>query len=280
MNNFRTWLLMGLLTVLLVFAGKLIGGNVGMLVMLGISFIMNLSSYWFSDKIAISMTGSRPVTEQEEPELYAIVRKLSLRAGLPMPRIFVSPSPQPNAFATGRDPEHAVVAVTEGLRNLLSWDEIEGVIGHELAHVKNRDILIGSMAAMVAGMITALANIAQWGLMFGFGGDDEESPLGVIGILIAVIVMPIAAMLVQFAISRSREFEADADGAVIAGRSEPLINALQKLERGAEAIPMDVSPAAAHMFIINPLSSASFARLFSTHPPVTERVARLRRLGR
>jgi heat shock protein HtpX len=271
---------MGLLTVLLVFAGKLIGGNVGMLVMLGISFIMNLSSYWFSDKIAISMTGSRPVTEQEEPELYAIVRKLSLRAGLPMPRIFVSPSPQPNAFATGRDPEHAVVAVTEGLRNLLSWDEIEGVIGHELAHVKNRDILIGSMAAMVAGMITALANIAQWGLMFGFGGDDEESPLGVIGILIAVIVMPIAAMLVQFAISRSREFEADADGAVIAGRSEPLINALQKLERGAEAIPMDVSPAAAHMFIINPLSSASFARLFSTHPPVTERVARLRRLGR
>lgn len=280
MNNFRTWLLMGALTVLLVLTGKAIGGNAGMFIMVVFSVLMNFSGYWFSDKIAIKMTGAHPVTEREEPQLYEMVQKLALRAGLPMPRVYITPSPQPNAFATGRDPEHAVIAVTDGLKRLLTWDEIEGVIGHELAHVKNRDILIGSMAAMMAGAISALANIAQWGLMFGFGrGDDEESPLGIIGVLITIIIMPLAAMLVQMAISRSREFMADAEGAKIAGRPEPLMNALLKLERGAEAIPMDVSPAAAHMFIVSPLSARSITKLFSTHPPVSERVARLKTLA-
>lgn len=280
MNNFRTWLLMGALTVLFVLAGKAIGGNAGMAIMLFMSLAMNFSAYWFSDRMAIAMTHARPATEKEEPELYARVRRLALSANLPMPRLYITPSAQPNAFATGRDPQHAVVAVTEGLKNLLSWDEIEGVLAHELAHIKNRDILIGSMAAMMAGAISAIANFAQWGLMFGFGSsDDEESPLGIIGLLIMIIIMPIAAMLVQMAISRSREFEADAAGARIAGRAEPLMNALAKLERGAQAIPMDVSPAAAHMFIINPLSGASIARLFSTHPPIAERLSRLRRLA-
>ncbi len=277
MNNFRTWLLMGALTVLLVTAGNLIGGNAGMMIMVAFSILMNFSGYWFSDKIAISMTRSQPVEERDAPQLYAIVRNLSLRAGLPMPRIYMTPSPQPNAFATGRDPEHAVVAVTDGILRLLSQEELEGVLAHELAHVKNRDILIGSMAAMMAGAISALANIAQWGLIFGFGRDDDDGVLGIVGILLTIIVMPIAAMVVQLAISRSREYGADATGAKIAGRPEGLINALLKLEHGAEAIPMDVNPAAAHMFIVNPLSGRSLAGLFSTHPPIPERVARLKK---
>lgn len=269
--------MMGALTVLLVVAGNLIGGNTGMMFMVVISILMNFSGYWFSDKIAISMTRSRPVGEGDAPQLYAIVRNLSLRAGLPMPRVFITPSAQPNAFATGRDPEHAVVAVTEGLLGLLSQEETEGVLAHELAHVKNRDILIGSMAAMMAGAISALAGIARWGLIFGFGRDDDDSALGIVGVLITIIVMPIAAMLVQLAISRSREYGADATGAKIAGRPDGLINALLKLERGADAIPMDVNPAAAHMFIVNPISGRSLAGLFSTHPPITERVARLKK---
>ncbi|MCL6473322.1 MAG: zinc metalloprotease HtpX [Firmicutes bacterium] len=277
MNNLRTWLLMGALTVLLVLAGKLIGGNGGMMFMLVFAIIMNFSGYWWSDKIAIMMTGSRPVSEKEAPELYLMVRNLSLRAGLPMPRLYITPSPQPNAFATGRNPQHAVVAVTEGLMQMLSRDEIEGVLAHELAHVKNRDILIGSMAAMMAGAISAIANIAQWGLFFG-RGDDDDNPFGIIGVIIAIVVMPIAAMLVQLAISRSREYGADETGARIAGHPQGLINALLKLERGAQAIPMDVSPATSHMFIVNPLSGRSFAALFSTHPPIAERVARLKKI--
>lgn len=276
MNNFRTWLLMGLLTVLLVFAGQLIGGNKGMLFMLVFSIIMNFSGYWWSDKIALAMTHSRPVSEAQAPELYEIVRNLSQRAELPMPRIYITPSAQPNAFATGRNPEHAVVAVTEGLMQILSKEEIEGVLGHELAHVKHRDILIGSMAAMMAGAISALASIARWGLIFG--RDDEDGAFGLIGTIATIIVMPIAAMLVQLAISRSREYGADEAGAKIAGRPDGLVSALLKLERGAKAIPMNVSPAASHMFIVNPLSSgAGLANLFSTHPPIAERVARLKR---
>ncbi|MHB8841824.1 MAG: zinc metalloprotease HtpX [Candidatus Aquicultor sp.] len=277
MNNFRTWLLMGALTVLLVTAGNLIGGNAGMMIMVVFSILMNFSGYWFSDKIAIKMTRSQPVEERDAPQLYAIVRSLSLRAGLPMPRLYMTPSPQPNAFATGRDPEHAVVAVTDGLLRLLSQEETEGVLAHELAHVKNRDILIGSMAAMMAGAISALANIAQWGLIFGFGRDDDDGALGIVGVLLTIIVMPIAAMIVQLAISRSREYGADATGAKIAGRPEGLINALIKLEHGADSVPMDVNPAAAHMFIVNPLSGRSLAGLFSTHPPIPERVARLKK---
>jgi len=277
MNNMRTWLLMGALTVLLVIMGKLFFGNTGMMFMLVFSMIMNFSGYWWSDKIAIRMTGSRPISEQEAPGLYSIVRNLSARAGLPMPRVYISPSPQPNAFATGRNPENAVVAVTEGLMRLLSQDEIEGVLAHEIAHIKNRDILVGSVAAMIAGAISAIANIAQWGLIFG-RSDDDDNPLGIVGTLLAIIVMPLAAMLVQMAISRSREYGADADGAKIAGRPDGLINALLKLERGAQAIPMDVNPAAAHMFIVNPLSGQMLASLFSTHPPIADRVARLRNM--
>lgn len=278
MNNFRTWLLMGALTVLLVMAGNAISGPSGMMFMLVFSVIMNFSGYWWSDKIATRMTGAKPVSESEAPELYSMVGSLSVKAGLPMPRIYKTSSPQPNAFATGRNPSHAVVAVTDGLMRLLSKEEVEGVLAHELAHIKNKDILIGSMAAMMAGAISAIAHIAQWGLIFG-GGDDDDNPLGIVGVLLTIIIMPIAAMLVQMAISRSREYGADAEGARIAGRPDGLVNALLKLERGAQAVPMEVSPAASHMFIVNPLSGRRLAGLFSTHPPIAERVARLKKIG-
>jgi heat shock protein HtpX len=269
---------MGALTVLLVLTGKVLFGNAGMSVMLLFSVIMNFSGYWWSDKIAIKMTGSRPLDESEAPELYATVKKLAQQAGLPMPRLYLTNSAQPNAFATGRNPKHAVIAVTEGIMRLLSKEELEGVLAHELAHVRNSDILVGSVAAMMAGTISMIANIAQWGLMFGFGNDDEDSPVGLVGSLIAIIVMPIAALLVQMAISRSREFKADKTGSDIAGRPDGLANALLKLERGSQAIPMDVNPAAAHMFIVSPLSGRSLAGLFSTHPPIIERVERLRKM--
>jgi heat shock protein HtpX len=206
---------------------------------------------------------------------YQTVEKLAKQANLPMPRLYITPSSQPNAFATGRNPRHAVVAVTEGILQILTADELEGVLAHELAHVRNNDILVGSIAAMMAGTISMIANIAQWGLIFGFG-DDEDNPLGLVGSLIAIIIMPIAALLVQLAISRSREFKADETGAAISGRPDGLANALLKLERGSKMVPMDVSPAAAHMFIVSPLSGRSFASLFSTHPPINERVSRLR----
>lgn len=275
MNNLKAWLLMGVLTVLLVSTGKLLFGNAGMSVMLMLSVIMNFSGYWWSDRIAVRMTGSRPIGEREAPELYQIVEKLAKQANLPMPRLYITPSSQPNAFAAGRNPQNAVVAVTEGILQMLSLDELEGVLAHELAHVRNNDILIGSVAAMMAGAISMIANIAQWGLIFGFG-DDEDNPIGLIGSLVAIIIMPIAALLVQLAISRSREFKADESGAAIAGRPDGLANALLKLERGSKMIPMDVNPAAAHMFIVSPLSGRSFASLFSTHPPISERVSRLR----
>jgi len=276
-NNFRTWLLMGALTVLLVMTGKFLFGNGGMFLFLIFAIAMNFSGYWWSDKIAIRMTGAKPVSEHEAPELYTMVRNLSIRAGIPMPRVYKTPSQQPNAFATGRNPQKAVVAVTDGIMKLLSKDELEGVIAHELAHIKNRDILVGSMAAMIAGAISAIANIAQWSLIFG-GGDDDDNPFGIVGVLITIIVMPIAAMLVQLAISRTREYGADAAGAKIAGQPDGLANALLKLERGAQAIPMQVNPATSHMFIVNPLSGKSLAGLFSTHPPIPERVARLRKM--
>jgi len=275
-NNFRTWLLMGALTVLLVMTGKFLFGNGGMFLFLIFAIVMNFSGYWWSDKIAIRMTGAKPVSEHEAPELYTMVRNLSVRAGIPMPRVYKTPSQQPNAFATGRNPQKAVVAVTDGIMKLLSRDELEGVIAHELAHIKNRDILVGSMAAMIAGAISAIANIAQWSLIFG-GGDDDDNPFGIVGVLLTIIVMPIAAMLVQLAISRTREYGADATGAKIAGQPDGLANALLKLERGAQAIPMQVNPATSHMFIVNPLSGKSLAGLFSTHPPIPERVARLRK---
>jgi heat shock protein HtpX len=279
MNNIKAFLLMGFLTMLLVLIGNAVGGSSGAMLFFGIALVMNFITFFFSDKIAIKMTRSRPVSESEAPELYDIVRRLSGQAGIPMPRIFITPSPQPNAFATGRGPAHAAVAVTEGIMVLLSRTELEGVLAHELGHVKNRDVLIGTIAASLAGAITMIANMLQWGLIFGgIGGSDDEGGGGILGLagtLLMIILAPIAAMLIQMAISRSREFEADADGARIAGRSDGLAGALLKMERGARQIPMQVNPAASHLFIVNPLSGQAMARLFSTHPPIEERVRRL-----
>jgi len=270
---------MAALTMILVFVGGLIGGQSGMILFFMFGLIMNAVSYWFSDKIAIKMTRSKEISENEAPELYAIVRKLTTNANLPMPKIFKTPSEQPNAFATGRNPSKAVVAVTDGLLKILSKDELEGVLAHEIAHIGNRDILIGSVAAAIAGAVMMISSIARWGMMFGgFGRDDDEGGGG-LGFLIAAIVAPIAAMLVQMAISRSREFQADAAGARIAGNSNPLADALLKLENSSKRVPMAVSPAAAHMFIVNPLSGRRLAGLFSTHPSTEQRVARLRDLS-
>lgn len=281
MNNFRAWMLMGLLTVLLVLIGNLIGGRSGSLLFFIIALGMNFFGYFFSDRIAISMTGSKPLAEHEAPELYDIIRNLSLRAGLPMPRVYHTPSPQPNAFATGRNPANSAVAVTDGLMQILNRNEIEGVLAHELAHIKNRDVLVGSIAATLAGAITMIANMLQWGLVFGMGSDNEEGDSGILGLagtLIMIIVAPLAATIIQLAISRTREFQADASGARIAGQSNGLAGALVKLERAASRVPMQVNPAASHLFIVNPLSGEAFARLFSTHPPIAERVRRLQQI--
>lgn len=282
MNNFRAWLLMGLLTVLLVLIGNLIGGKTGAMWFFIIALGMNFFSYFFSDKIAISMTGSKPLAEHEAPELYDIIRNLTLRSGLPMPRVYRTPSPQPNAFATGRNPSNSAVAVTDGLMQVLNRTEIEGVLAHELAHVKNRDVLVGSIAAALAGAVTMIANMLQWSLMFGgMGGDDDEGGAGILGLagtLLMIILAPIAATMIQLAISRTREFQADAAGAHIAGRSDGLANALIKLERASVRVPMKVNAATSHLFIVNPLSGESFSRLFSTHPPIAERVRRLQQI--
>ncbi|MEW6274089.1 MAG: zinc metalloprotease HtpX [Bacillota bacterium] len=280
MNNFRAWLLMGLLTVFLVLIGNLIGGQSMALLFFFVALVMNFFGYYFSDKIAISMTGSRPLAEHEAPELYDIIRNLTIRAGLPMPRVYRTPSPQPNAFATGRNPANSAVAVTDGLLQLLSRTEIEGVLAHELAHIKNRDVLVGTIAAALAGAITMIANVMQWGLIFGMNRDDEEGGglLGLAGTLLMIILAPVAATLIQLAISRTREFGADATGAHIAGRADGLASALLKLERAASRVPMQVNPATSHLFIVNPLSGEAFARLFSTHPPISERVRRLEQL--
>jgi len=277
MNTAKTVLLMGVLTVLLVLMGSLLGGRGGMMIAFLIAIAMNFGSYWFSDKIVLRMYHGRELAQQDNPSLFQMVQELAGRAGLPMPRIYLIEGDQPNAFATGRDPEHAAVAVTEGILRTLPPDQLRGVLSHELAHVKHRDILIGTIAATMAGAISMIANMAQWALIFGGGGrssNDREggNPLGG---LVMLIVAPIAAMLIQMAISRSREFEADAGGAQISGNPLSLANALRTLNRKAEEIPMDASPATAHMFIVNPLSGGGLAKLFSTHPPMEERIARL-----
>jgi heat shock protein HtpX len=276
-NTAKTVLLLGALTGLLVGLGSAFAGRGGAVFGFVIAAAMNLGSYWFSDKIALKMSRARPVTRAEAPELYAITEQLVRRAQLPMPRLYVIPSDQPNAFATGRNPEHAAVAVTEGIMQRLSPEELEGVLAHELAHVRNRDILIASVAATIAGAISFISTMARWGAIFG-GGDDEESPGGFIGLLVASIVAPIAALVVQLALSRSREFQADRVGARISGRPESLARALRKLESAAKQIPMPVNPSAAPMFIVNPLQGAwvrGAAKLFRTHPPTEERVQRL-----
>jgi len=276
MNTLKVWLLMGGLSILLVLMGNAIGGSSGAFIFFLIAMAMNFFSYFYSHKIAIKMTRSYPVSEAEAPELYEIVKRLSQRAGLPMPKLYVTPSDQPNAFATGRNPSNSAVAVTEGIMRLLSRSEVEGVLSHELAHIKNRDVLVGTIAATLAGAIAMIGNMLQWGAIFGLGrGDDEEGGSGIFGVLIMAIVFPIAAMIIQLAISRSREYGADATGAQIAGSSGGLANALLKMESAAHRIPMQVSPAASHLFIVNPLSGATMAKLFSTHPPIQERVERL-----
>ncbi len=276
MNTLKAWLLMAALTVLLVLLGGALFGESGAMLFFIIAMAMNFFSYYHSDKIAIKMTRSYPVTEAEAPELYEIVRRLSKRAGIPMPRLYVTPSSQPNAFATGRNPANSAVAVTEGLMRLLNRSEVEGVLAHELAHIKNRDVLVGTIAAALAGAITMMANAFQWAAIFGMGRGEDEEGGGLLGGLVMAILAPIAAMIIQMAISRSREYMADSTGARIAGSPDGLANALLKLESAAQRIPMEVNPATSHLFIVNPLSGQSLARLFSTHPPIRDRVERLR----
>ena len=275
-NVFKTAILLALLTAMLVLLGGAVGGRQGMLVAFFIALVMNFVSYWWSDKIVLRMYGAQEISEAQAPGLYAMVHRLASKAGIPMPRVYLIPSDQPNAFATGRNPEHAVVAVTEGIMRILDDDELEGVLAHEISHVTNRDVLIGTIAATLAGAITYLAHMAQFAAFFGGGRrDDDDAPSPIVMILMAVVA-PIAAMLVQLAVSRSREFGADASGARLAGRTWGLSKALEKLDMAAQQVPMQANPATAHMFIVNPLTGASFSRLFSTHPPTEERIARLR----
>jgi heat shock protein HtpX len=275
MNTTKTFILMAMMTVLLVFIGSLIGGRNGTGVAFGIALLMNFGSYWFSDKIVLRMYGAQQLSSSEAPELFQTIQDLTGRAGLPMPKVYMIEGDQPNAFATGRDPEHAAVAVTKGIVGLLSRDELRGVLAHELSHVKHRDILIGTIAATMAGAISMLANMAHWGLMFGGGRSNDRGGGNPIAALVMIILAPIAAMLIQLAISRSREFLADEGGAQMAGNPLSLAGALRKLETKAHQIPMNASPTTAHMFIVNPLSGGGITRLFSTHPPIEERIARL-----
>jgi heat shock protein HtpX len=275
-NMFKTALLLGVLTILLVLIGGALGGEQGMLVAFVLALAMNFLSYWFSDKLVLKMYRAQPIEESQAPALHRIVRTLATRGGIPMPRVYLIPTETPNAFATGRNPQHASVAVTEGIMRILDEEELEGVLAHELSHVKNRDVLIATIAATLAGAITYLAHMAQWAMIFGGRRDDEEEGGGALGGILMVILAPIAAMLIQMAVSRAREFQADATGARLAGKPWGLAKALGKLETASKALPMDASPATAHLFIVNPLSGRSLLRLFSTHPPVEERIARLR----
>lgn len=279
MNMLKTTVLMVGLTLVLVWAGAALGGRSGMTMALVFAMAMNLFTYWFSDKIVLKMYKAQEVSENAAPELYSTVRRLAQKAEIPMPKVYIIEQDQPNAFATGRNPSHAAVAVTTGIMRILSREELEGVIAHELAHVKHRDILIGTIAATVAGAISYLAHMAQWAMIFGGRSDDDEGGNPMAGIVM-MIVGPIAAMLIQMAISRSREYAADEGGARLAGNPRYLASALKKLDMTSRQIPMDAQPATAHMFIVNPLSGGGLLKLFSTHPPVEERIARLEAMGR
>jgi len=274
---FKTALLLAALTAMLVLIGGALGGEQGMLVAFVLALLMNLGSYWFSDRIVLAMYGAQPIDEAQAPGLYAIVRRLATRAGIPMPRLYLIPTETPNAFATGRSPQHAAVAVTEGILRLLDEEELEGVLAHELAHIRNRDVLISTIAATLAGAITYLAHMAQWAAFFGGRRDDEEGEAGnPAAALLMAVLAPIAAMLVQLAVSRAREYHADATGARVAGKPWGLAKALEKLQVAQQMAPMDANPATAHLFIVNPLSGRALMTLFSTHPPIEERIARLR----
>ena len=278
-NMFKTALLLGVLTTLLMLIGGAVGGPQGMMIAFFFALVMNFISYWFSDKIVLAMYSAQPIEESQAPGLYAIVRRLATRASIPMPRVYLIPTDAPNAFATGRNPEHAAVAVTEGIMRILGEDELEGVLAHELAHVTNRDVLISTVAATLAGAITYLAHMAQWGAIFGGGrSDDEEGGSSPFALILMAILAPIAAMLVQLAVSRAREYQADATGARLAGRTWGLAKALEKLEMASQVAPMAANPATAHLFIVNPLSGRALMQLFSTHPPIEERIARLREM--
>jgi heat shock protein HtpX len=281
-NLFKTGVLLAALTVLVVLIGGALGGQNGMVMAFVMAMVMNLGSYWFSDKIVLAMYRAQPVDEASAPALYRIVRGLVTRAGLPMPRVYIIPGESPNAFATGRNPEHAAIAVTEGILRIMSEEELEGVLAHELSHVRNRDTLIMAIAATLAGAITYMAHMAQWAMIFGGGrrdNDEQESGGGLVGGLLMIVLAPLAATLIQLAISRSREFHADATGARIAGQPLGLAKALEKLEMASKAVPMHATPATAHLFIVNPLTGGGWMTLFMTHPPVSERVARLRALA-
>jgi len=283
MNILKTLFLLTGLTILLVFVGNYLGGQQGMITALIFAGGMNLFAYWFSDKIALMSYKAKQVSESDAPELHSIVRGLAAKAGIPMPKVYVIPSQSPNAFATGRNPDHASVAVTAGILDLLSRSELEGVLAHELAHIQHRDILIASIVATLAGAITMIARMAGWAAMFGgYGGrdNDRDSGGGAIGFILMAILAPLAAMLVQLWISRTREYEADTGGAKLAGNPYGLADALEKLQRGTQMRPMQSNPSSAHMFIVNPLSGRNLMNLFSTHPPIDERVARLRAMAR
>jgi heat shock protein HtpX len=276
-NVLKTGVLLALLAGILIAVGGLIGGQQGATFALIMAIIINFAAYWFSDKIVLAMYRAKAASEAEAPELHRIVRNLARKAGIPMPRVYRIDHPTPNAFATGRNPAHAAVAVTTGIETILNTEELEGVLGHELAHVLHRDILISTLAATIAGAISYLAYWAQWGLMLG-GRDREINPVQMIAAIVAIIVAPIAAMMVQMAISRSREYHADEGGATLTNPLS-LASALRKLEAGNRQIPLEANPGTAHLFIVNPLSGGGLVNLFSTHPPIRERIARLEAMG-
>jgi len=282
MNQFKTTLLLSLLTVLLVAMGGAIGGSGGMLIAFVMAAVMNFGSYWFSDKIVLRMYGAQEIERSDNPAFYDMVERLAQRADLPMPKVYIIPDQSPNAFATGRNPSHAAVAATEGILRILSPEELEGVMAHELGHVKNRDILISTIAATFAGAISMIGSMLQWGAMLGAGRDDEEGGGlgGLVGSLAMAILAPFMAMLIQMAVSRSREYLADATGAEICGKPRALASALGRLQNASQQIPMhDATPATAHMFIVNPLTGGGMMSLFSTHPPMEERIARLQAMA-
>lgn len=280
MNGFKTAILMTVMMVLFILVGNLIGGQSGMMIAFVISLALNFGSYWFSDKIVLSMYRAREISEKENPQLYGIVQKLASKAELPMPRVYIIENPTPNAFATGRNPQNGAVAVTTGIMKILNTEELEGVVAHELAHIKNRDILVSTIAATLVGTITFIARMAGYAAMFGGSSRDDDRGGNVFYDLALMIIAPIAAVLIQMAISRSREYMADEGGAQISGKPLGLANALNKLSQANEIIPMaNAGASSAHMFIVNPLSGRSMMKLFSTHPPIEERIERLKEIA-
>jgi heat shock protein HtpX len=275
-NTMKTTLFLALLTGLFVAVGGLLGGQNGMVMAFGLAVVMNFVSYWFSDKIVLAMYGAKPLVEGEAPVVHRIVRNLATKAGIPMPKLYILPSAAPNAFATGRSPQHAAVAVTDGILRIMDEAELEGVLAHELSHVLNRDVLISTVAATIAGAISMLANIAQWGMMFGGSRDEEGRSTNPIALILTIILAPLAAMLIQMAVSRSREYQADASGARLTRNPLGLASALGKLDQASRVVHMDANPATAHLFIVNPLTGRSLMNLFMTHPPIPDRIARLR----